>query len=590
VQKYRTLLRYARPQRSHFIRIFVLTVVASAVAALQPWPVALLIDVLLKHGPLPAWLDSVLKSLAAAPTPARLLTGFTAAGLVIFALSTALDFLLVRSWTVAGRRMVYDLAGDLFARLQLRSLVFHTRNSVGDAMSRITVDSWCVYQLFDTLFFAPLHALLLMAGMIFLMARLDGTLTILAIAIAPCTVAASFFAGKPLRAAARQRREIESRIQAHIQQTLTGIPVVQAFTQEDRELARFEQFAARAVRAQQRSTLIGNLNNLGSGLVTVLGTGVILWIGARHVMEGRLLVGSLFVFLPYLNSVQMQMKVLANTYTALQGFHASVERVIEILEARPEIEDKPGAVALPPAHGHVQIEEVTVGYESGRPVLRRVSLEAQPGQRVALVGATGAGKTTLVNLIPRFLDPWEGRVRVDGCDLRGLKLGSLRAQIALVLQEPFLFPASVTENIAYGRPGASPAEIKAAARAARADDFIEKLPQGYATIIGERGATLSGGERQRLAIARAILRNAPILILDEPASALDAQTEQLILDALAHLMKDRTTFLVAHRLSTVRSADQVVVLQDGRIVESGTHAQLLRRGQVYAKMQNLWKT
>ena len=453
-------------------------------------------------------------------------------------------------------------------------------------MGRITTDSWCAYQVVETLFFTPGHALLTMLLMVFLMAQLDGTLTMMSLAVAPFMVGASFLVGKPLRAAARLKREIESRIQSHIQQTLTGIPVVQAFVQEERERERFQRFADAAIAAQQRSTLIGSINSLSSGLITTLGTGAILWVGARHVLDDRLTLGSILVFLVYLTSLQTQMKALAEVYTKLQGLSASVDRVLEILETDSDVRQKPDAVFLPAVRGHVQIENVAFGYEPGRPVLRGISLEAHPGQTLAIVGTTGAGKTTLVNLLPRFFDPWEGRVLIDHHDLRDVQLKSLRDQIAFVLQEPFLFPLSIAENIAYGRPAASRAEIENAARAANVHEFIARLPQGYDTVIGERGATLSGGERQRIAIARALLKDAPILILDEPASALDAETERLIFQALASLKKSRTTFLIAHRLSTVRQADRIVVLKEGKVAESGTHEQLLARGELYAQFHD----
>jgi ATP-binding cassette subfamily B protein/subfamily B ATP-binding cassette protein MsbA len=269
------------------------------------------------------------------------------------------------------------------------------------------------------------------------------------------------------------------------------------------------------------------------------------------------------------------------TTSTLQAAAGSARRVLEIMQTEREIFDRPGAVPVTTARGLVEMAGVTFGYDTDRPVLRGINLQVQPGESIALVGATGAGKTTLVGLIPRFFDPWQGQVRLDGRDVRGLTLKSLRRQIAMVLQEPFLFPLSIGENIAYGRVTATMDEIEAAARAARAHEFIVQLPEGYQTVIGERGATLSVGQRQRLSIARALLKDAPILILDEPTSALDAQTEQLLMEALERLMTQRTTFIIAHRLSTVRRASRILFLKDGVIAEAGTHQDLLARGEFY---------
>jgi ATP-binding cassette subfamily B protein/subfamily B ATP-binding cassette protein MsbA len=322
-------------------------------------------------------------------------------------------------------------------------------------------------------------------------------------------------------------------------------------------------------------------------LSTAAGTAAILWFGARAAMGGELTVGAIVLFLSYLSSLYVPLRTVMYTGSTIQSAGGGARRVMEILRVEPEVVDRRDARRLGPVRGSIVFEDVSFGYEAGRPILRGISLEVKPGETVALVGATGAGKSTLVGLIPRFFDPAEGRVLIDGHDLREVQLSSLRSQVALVLQEPFLFPLTIAENIAYGRPDASAAEIEAAARAANAHDFVSRLPQGYDTVIGERGATLSGGERQRLSIARALLKNAPVLILDEPTSALDAGTEALIMQAMRNLVSGRTTFIIAHRLATVRNADRIVVLDNGRMAESGTHQQLVARGGLYARLSAL---
>ncbi|HYO50649.1 MAG TPA: ABC transporter transmembrane domain-containing protein [Chloroflexia bacterium] len=581
---YRRLLEYAFPYRRTWALIVAVTLATTLTALLQPWPMKVVVDNVIGGRPASELFAQALAALPGAGAPGGLLAWAALAGIVLFALNSVLDVVLTFAWIRAGQRMVYDLAADLFRRAQQRSLLFHSRNAVGDLMSRIMQDSWSVHTVVDTLIFAPGQALVMTVGLAAIMFSMDAGLTLLALVVAPLMVAASLVLGKPIRAAAHVRRKTESRIHSHVQQILSGIPVVQSFAQEEREGNRFREFTRAAIRAHQRSTVVGNVYKLGSGLITSLGTALILWIGAHHVLEGALSVGGLLVFLVYLNSLQGQLKTFAGIYSTLQAAGAGVDRVMEILEGESDVPEKPDALPLAAVKGHVDLENVTFGYEPERPVLSNVSLSVQPGETIAVVGPTGAGKSTLAGLIARFFDPWEGSVSIDGCDLRDVESKSLREQVAVVLQEPFLMPVTIAENIAYGRPGASRGEIEAAARAANAHLFIEQLPDGYDTLVGERGATLSGGEKQRLSIARALLKDAPILVLDEPTSALDAETEHLLMEALGRLTAGRTTIIIAHRLSTVRHAGRIVVLRDGRITETGTHEDLLARGGYYSHL------
>ena len=554
---------------------------------LKPWPLAFLVDYVLRGKVMPEPVVRLVSLLPGSTTSDALISWCIAATVALFLLSWAVGLGNAYANISLGQRMVYDLAADLFSRLQQLSLRFHTSRAVGDNIRRVTTDCTCVSVIAKDALLPILSAVVSLIVMFEIMWRLSPALTLLALAVVPGMMGVFYRYAQPMLDRSYHQQEVEARIYSVIEQTFSAMPVVQAFGREPMNNRLLQQANRDSLSATLALTDVQLRFKILMGLATAAGTAGILWLGTRQALAGDASVGTLLVFLSYLASLYAPVETVMYTTATIQGAMGSAARVWEVLQARQEVADTPGAVALTTVRGAVRFENVTFGYRPDRPVLRGITLDGRPGESIALVGPTGTGKSTLVSLLPRFFDPWEGRVSLDGRDVREVQLKSLRRHIALVLQEPFLFPQTIAANIAYGQPKATLAEIEAAARAARAHEFIVRLPRGYDTVIGERGATLSGGERQRLSIARALLKNAPILILDEPTSALDAETEQLLLDALDRLLVGRTTFIIAHRLSTVRRATRIVFLQDGRVAEMGSHDELLARGGLYAAFHRI---
>jgi ATP-binding cassette, subfamily B, bacterial len=546
---------------------------------LKPWPLQIVIDYVL-GGKAPQPGNPVAPMLSL-PQSELLLLACIAIVLVNFG-SGGFTQLHYYTTIKVGQNMVNDLRGALYAHLQRQSLAYHGRQRVGDLMYRITADSFAVQTMIMNGILPILSAILLLSGMLLVLFPLDPVLTLLALTVVPVLFALIASFNKKIVSISTEARERESLVYSLVQWTMSAIKIVQAFTKEDEEHRRFMGASRESLRWSLR---LYSWQQFYSGIVNLTiaaGTALVVYVGARAVMDGRLSLGQLLVFISYLAQLYTPINQITQSWGMIAGARVGARRVFEVLDTEADLPS--GTRQFPPdgARGAIAWRGVNFSYLAAAPVLRDIHFAVAPGTKVAIVGPTGAGKSTLLGLLPRFFDPSSGIVEIDGVDARDYQLKSLRSQIGMVLQPPLIFPLSARDNIAYGRPGADDAAIEDAARRAFIHGRILELPEAYETPVGESGVALSEGEKQRLTIARALLRNAPILILDEPTSALDVETEALVMAAIETLMKGRTTFIIAHRLSTIRTCDQIIVLREGGIVEQGTLAELLRRNGVFA--------
>ncbi len=575
-----------RPHAWSLVLAFLAVMGESAASLLEPWPLKIVLDDVLHSKQSNAHFVQWIHGLVGPDVLAvlKLACLLVLAIAVLDAICTYAEKYLTTS---VGQWIMFDLRRSIYAHVQKLSISFHDQSRTGDLISRITEDIDNIQSFITSGLLTIAIDLLTLAGMVLVMFFVNWQFTLIALSVVPPLAWVVYRYTRQIKKASRAVRKKEGEVTSVVEEVLSSIRVVKAFAREDYEQRRFEDESLEQVEVALRArSLKARLTPIVS-LITAVGTALVLWFGARFALGGTLLPSSLVVFVWYLGKLYKPIQELSKMTDTYSKAAVGYDRIREVLETEREVRDLRGARRAPHFKGKIEFENVRFGYDPENPVLRDVSFKIEPGQVAAFVGPTGAGKSTIIGLIPRFYDPQSGIIKIDGTDIRRFTQKSLRHQISFVLQETILFHAPVWQNIAYGRPEASREAIYRAAEMANASEFIEKLPQGYDTLLGERGMTLSGGQRQRIAIARAIIRNTPILILDEPTSGLDAASEKLVFEALDRLMQQRTAIVIAHRLSTIRRADVIFVIKDGAIAESGAHDKLLKQGGIYAELHNL---
>lgn len=575
-----------RPHWKSLVIAFIAVIGESATDLLEPWPLKLVLDYVLGSKQVPDWIAFLVSSLSGEGKPAIL--NFAVIAILAIAVAGAISSYTENYLTTSvGQRVMHDLRRMVYHHIQRLSLAYHDQKRTGDLISRVTSDIDAIQSLISSVLLGILVNILTLLGMIGVMLYLNWRFTLISLSIAPLLFLVVYSFTRRIKQASRDVRKKEGALVSVLQEVLSSIRVVQAFTREDYEQRRFEQQSMESVEMALRARGLKAKLPPMVEIIVAVGTCLVVWYGARLVISGQLSVGALVVFFLYLGKMYKPMRELSKMTDTISKAMVGFERIQEVFETDMIVRNRRGARNAPRFKGQIEFENVSFGYEKDFPILKDISLKIEAGQIAAIVGPTGAGKTTIISLIPRFYDPLSGDVKIDGLDVRSFKVKSLRQQISFVLQESLLFRAPIWQNIAYGKPEASREEIIHAAELANAAEFIEKMPEGYDTMVGERGGTLSGGQRQRIAIARAIIRDAPILILDEPSSGLDAASEELVFDALDRLMEGKTSIVIAHRLATIRRADIIFVIDEGKLVESGTHDELMERSGLYAELYEI---
>ncbi|HEV8382913.1 MAG TPA: ABC transporter ATP-binding protein [Gemmatimonadales bacterium] len=561
------------------------TLGVTAAELLKPWPLKVILDHGILHHPLPPFLRGM-PGIGTAD-PVALLAG-AAAAIVVIALAGGLcSYFQVFITSSVGSEMVYAVRREMFAHLQRLSLSFHNRARSGDLLTKIAGDTNELRNVFAEHLLKFCSDLLTVIGMVLVIVTLDWKLSVVALAPVPLLWFSLLHLYRKTKTSVKRQKRQEGQVASRMSEVLSAIPLVQAFARERHEEERFDAVTAETLRESVRVARLEAAATRSSEIITAVGTAAAVLFGALRVLHGAMLPGELVLVVAYLSNLYNPVKGMAKASAKFSRAMASADRISEVLDIEPDIQDSPDAVEAPRFRGAIAFQDVSFDYGDGREVLQRVSFAVVPGQRLALVGASGAGKSTIVSLILRLYEPRDGAILIDGVDTRRYRRESLRRQIGLVLQQSILFGATIRENIAYGNPDAGLDAIVAAARAANAEEFIRELDDGYDTVVGERGATLSGGQRQRIAIARALIRNAPILILDEPMTGLDVESEAKVREALGRLMAGKTCLLITHDLPSVADADSVLLLEEGRVVGQGTHADLLQNSGRYRRLYDL---